>query len=129
MHAIQSAPPRRELAAFVRAYAQRSITLPGADLLQPVPASLEEILEFEFQTPPMIDFHDGRSESSTRSPSSGRIPIRPLAFALKVASSRSPSSSSLWLLRGSLEYLPMNSPTGLMREAFLSGRRSAGSGR
>jgi AraC-like DNA-binding protein len=36
----------------------------GPDLIQPVPASLEHIVEFEFEESPRIEFPDGRMESA-----------------------------------------------------------------
>ena len=59
MQRLQSAPASPSLRPYVRAYAQRDLDWTGPDLLQPVPASLEHILEFEFLDPPRIDYADG----------------------------------------------------------------------
>ena len=66
MRKIYSAKPRRELRAYVRAYAQREMDAPAADIAQPCPASLEQILEFDFGNPPIIDFEDGRTETASK---------------------------------------------------------------
>lgn len=61
MHLLHSAPASPALRPFVRAYAQREIDGSGPELVQPVPASLEHILEFEFLEPPGIAFRDGET--------------------------------------------------------------------
>ncbi len=61
MHILHSAPASPALSPFVRAYAQRQTDGSGPDLVQPVPASLEHILEFEFLDPPLIAFDDGHT--------------------------------------------------------------------
>ena len=66
MHILQSAPVMPGLREYVRAYAQRKVEWSGPDLVQPVPASLEHILEFEFGTPPEIEYGDGTKESAYR---------------------------------------------------------------
>jgi AraC-like DNA-binding protein len=66
VHTLQSAPAAPGLRQYVRAYAQRDIRWSGSDLIQPVPASLEHILEFEFENSPEIHYHDGTSESAHR---------------------------------------------------------------
>ena len=66
MHILQSSPVHPRLRRFVRAYAQREITRSDLDLVQPVPASLEHILEFEFREPPEIEYNDGTKESAYR---------------------------------------------------------------
>jgi AraC-like DNA-binding protein len=59
---IESASPRRELREYVRAYGQREIAGSYAEILQPVPASLEQILEFDFYNSPVIHYPDGKIE-------------------------------------------------------------------
>lgn len=66
MHNLLSAPAAPGLREYVRAYAQRDVKRTGSDLIQPVPASLEHIVEFEFDTPPEIHYPDGTSESAYR---------------------------------------------------------------
>lgn len=66
MHILQSAPVVPGLRDFVRAYAQREVTWSGSDLVQPVPASLEHVLEFEFAKPPEIEYRDGVKEPAYR---------------------------------------------------------------
>lgn len=64
MHTLHSAQPHRELRKYVRAYAQREVTPSGEDLVQPVPACLEQVLGFEFCNPPVIDYRCGNSETA-----------------------------------------------------------------
>ena len=64
MHLLQSAPPSAPLRPYVRAYAQRDVRSHGPGLVQPVPASLEHILEFEFVDPPLIEYAGGRTISA-----------------------------------------------------------------
>ena len=66
MQTIESAAPRCELRAFVRAYAQRRVTDCGVDVLQPVPASLEQVLEFEFGDQPIVEYLQGAREAVPR---------------------------------------------------------------
>jgi AraC-like DNA-binding protein len=44
---LQSAPPQAALRHYVRAYAQRTLTLQDSILVEPVPAQLEQVLNFE----------------------------------------------------------------------------------
>lgn len=66
MHILQSAPVAPGLKEYVRAYAQRDVKQSSQDLVQPVPASLEHVVEFEFETPPEIEYRDGRREHGYR---------------------------------------------------------------
>ncbi len=59
MHTLHSCAPCSELRPYVRAFAQREVERSEIDLVQPVPASLEQILEFEFRDPPIIEYGDG----------------------------------------------------------------------
>lgn len=62
MHILTSAAPSGLLRKFVRAYAQRTTDVLDGELLQRVPASLEQILEFEFGTLPIVTYWNGTSE-------------------------------------------------------------------
>jgi AraC-like DNA-binding protein len=66
VHTLQSAPVTPSLREFVRAYAQRTVAWSGPDLVQPIPASLEHVLEFDFANPPEIEYPDGTRESAYR---------------------------------------------------------------
>lgn len=66
MHTLQSVAPRHELREYVRAYAQRNTGATDAVLEQRVPASLEQVLEFEFGTPPTVHYRNGTSEPAHR---------------------------------------------------------------
>ncbi len=66
MHTLQSTLATPGLRNYVRAYAQRDVRWSGSDLIEPVPASLEHIVEFEFDSPPEIHYPDGTNESAYR---------------------------------------------------------------
>jgi hypothetical protein len=55
MHRTQSALPCRELRPYVRAYALREISGAAVDVVQPMPASLENIIELDFGNPPIVE--------------------------------------------------------------------------
>lgn len=61
MDRIRSSPPNVALKPYVRAYAQRQMYA-SCDMVQPVVASLEQVLHFEFGDPLHIDYHNGRTE-------------------------------------------------------------------
>jgi len=61
MDRIRSSTPNAVLKPYVRAYAQRQMH-GSCDMQQPVVASLEQVLQFEFGDPLLIDYSDGRSE-------------------------------------------------------------------
>lgn len=63
MDRIRSSVPHAALRPYVRAYAQRQVNAPGV-IRQPVTACLEQVLQFEFGDPLLIDYNDGRSEPS-----------------------------------------------------------------
>ena len=58
MACVQSARPRAELAPFVRAYAQRTVSPTDPPWTQSVPAQLEQILNLEFGVLPGIRHRD-----------------------------------------------------------------------
>jgi AraC-like DNA-binding protein len=58
MDRILSSPPHPELRHVVRAYAQRQVQDDGSEV-QPVVASLEQILQFEFGDPLTIEYRNG----------------------------------------------------------------------
>jgi hypothetical protein len=60
MHELHSSAARPELKSYVRAFAQRKIDLDSAEIVEPMPASLEQILDFEFGVHPIVAFGDGR---------------------------------------------------------------------
>src|ERR1035441_3707677 len=61
---IRSLTPKAALRPYVRAYAQRQLYA-ASDILQPVVASLEQVLQFEFGDPLLIAHNDGRSEQTS----------------------------------------------------------------
>lgn len=64
MHRCFSARPRPELRQYVRAFAQREISSSTPDVVQPVLASLDLILELDFANSPTVEYLSGVSESS-----------------------------------------------------------------
>lgn len=64
MHKCVSALPCPELREYVRAFAQREISSSTPDILQPVPACLESILELDFGNSPIIEYLNGVVEWS-----------------------------------------------------------------
>lgn len=60
MHELYSTSPRAELRPYVRAFAQRKISgAGGKEFVQPIPAGLEQTVEFEFGEHPIVEFGDG----------------------------------------------------------------------
>ncbi len=66
MHQVRSATPCRQLREYVRAFAQREIGYATEDIVQPAPASLETILQFDFCNSTVIEYADGANESASR---------------------------------------------------------------
>jgi AraC-like DNA-binding protein len=60
MTTLRSAQPSSELRPYVRAYAQRVVGASEPNLVEAVPAQLEQILNFELGTMPGIFHRDGR---------------------------------------------------------------------
>jgi AraC-like DNA-binding protein len=56
MQRIQSKLPCRELRQYVRAFAQREISGCCLDVVQPMPASLESVIELDFGNPPIVEY-------------------------------------------------------------------------
>lgn len=61
MEILQSAAPPPQLAAFVRSFAHRETSPGSSAVIQPVIASLEQILGFELGDPPVMNFTSGRT--------------------------------------------------------------------
>jgi methylphosphotriester-DNA--protein-cysteine methyltransferase len=60
VHKLYSSGPRSELKEYVRAFAQREVNSLGVQIVQAVPACLEQVIEFEFGDRPTLEFGDGR---------------------------------------------------------------------
>jgi AraC-like DNA-binding protein len=86
---VQSAPPRPELRAYVRAYAQRVVDPTEPPLVESVPAQLEQILNLEFGALPGI-WHRGRDIAreilvgGSQSSFSGRLTLIPAVQSFAV---------------------------------------------
>jgi hypothetical protein len=59
---IVSVSPRPELKEFIRAFAQRGINTITVEAVQPVLASLESIIEFDFRHSPLIEYDTGKAD-------------------------------------------------------------------
>ncbi len=59
MHSLQTQAPCAELRPFVRAFAQREIGMDHCDLIQPIPARLEQTLEFQLGSAFEVTGSDG----------------------------------------------------------------------
>jgi AraC-like DNA-binding protein len=66
MHTLFSSAPRPALRPYVRAFAQRVLDRSSVDVVQTMPASLEQVLEFEFGEFPQIELDDGQRFSTYR---------------------------------------------------------------
>jgi AraC-like DNA-binding protein len=66
MRIVRSAAVAPALKEYVRAYAQREFTWTGTAVVQPVPASLECVINFEFRSPSTIDYIDGTRAATHR---------------------------------------------------------------
>jgi hypothetical protein len=65
MQTIQSMLPGDPLKPYVRAYAQRRIEGSSVDVVQPMPASLESVIELDFCNPPIVEYSDGAVRYAT----------------------------------------------------------------
>jgi AraC-like DNA-binding protein len=64
VHSLLSAPASPHLREYVRAYAQRHVALTASAIVQPVPATLENVIEFDFLGLPIVDYADDKSHDS-----------------------------------------------------------------
>lgn len=65
MHTIISVSPCRALKEYVRAFAQRKTDSSIGEVVQPVLASLESTIEFDFGHAPLIEYDTGGSEAAS----------------------------------------------------------------
>lgn len=83
MHDIYAACPRPELIPYVRAFAQRKVDKTnGAPLVEPVPAYLEQILNFEFGVCPLAELGDRTRFTINRLSVVGASAYRPFSLHL-----------------------------------------------
>jgi AraC-like DNA-binding protein len=61
MHLVESIPASLSLRRYVRAYAQRTVRPTRDAFVEPVPARLEQVLEFEFDDSFQVRFLDGHT--------------------------------------------------------------------
>jgi AraC-like DNA-binding protein len=82
VHETYSASPRLELKPYVRAFAQRRIPEDSAELVEPVPACLDQILNFEFGVRPIAELGDTSQFTIHRLSVVGSSAYRPLNMHL-----------------------------------------------
>ena len=83
MHETYSASPRRELKLYVRAFAQRRIDNKDCvGLVEPVPASLEQLFNFEFGVRPIAELGDASRFTISRLNVVGPSAYRPVNMHL-----------------------------------------------
>jgi hypothetical protein len=80
---IVSVSPRPELKEFIRAFAQRGINTITVEVVQPVLASLESIIEFDFRHSPLIEYDTGKAETASPISIVGPHPYRRCSIRLK----------------------------------------------
>lgn len=85
MHRLLSAPASRHLKEYVRAYAQREVSSSVSEIVQPVPASLDHVLEFDFLGLPIVDYSDGKCRDNYRIAIAGPHTFRPANLRLNCA--------------------------------------------
>jgi AraC-like DNA-binding protein len=83
MNNIQFQPASTTLSALVRVYAQRDVGAGETHLIEPVPARLEQTLEFQFGNSFEVSFADGRRHRAPESVVVGAYPIGGCTIALK----------------------------------------------
>jgi hypothetical protein len=104
MQSIQSRLPCPHLRQYVRAYAQREITGSVVDIVQPMPASLESIIELDFGDPPIVENVSGKVTYATRISIVGQGTYRRHWIRLRSPVDSFRFSSSRWELGNSLVY-------------------------
>lgn len=82
MHETNSAAPRPELTPYVRAFAQRRLDRAETGLIEPVPAGLEPILNFEFGVRPIAELGDASQFAINRLSVVGASAYRPFRLHL-----------------------------------------------
>lgn len=82
MHETYSAVPRIELRSYVRAFAQRRIEAHHSPFAEPVPASLEQLLNFEFGVLPIAELENASRFTINRLSVVGSSAYRPFNFHL-----------------------------------------------
>jgi hypothetical protein len=83
MHELYSSGARPELRAYVRAFAQRRIDRAEVEVIEPMPAWLEPILNFEFGDHPIVSFGDGSRISASSISVVGPRAYRPADLLLR----------------------------------------------
>ncbi|WP_442886437.1 DUF6597 domain-containing transcriptional factor [Edaphobacter sp. HDX4] len=82
MHENYSASPRLELKPYVRAFAQRRLEKNSAELVEPVPTCLDQILNFEFGVRPVAELGDASRFTIHRLSVVGSSAYRPINMHL-----------------------------------------------
>jgi methylphosphotriester-DNA--protein-cysteine methyltransferase len=82
VHETYSASPRIELKPYVRAFGQRRLPGDSAELVEPVPAYLDQILNFEFGVRPIAELGDASRFTINRLSIVGSSAYRPFNLHL-----------------------------------------------
>jgi AraC-like DNA-binding protein len=82
VHENYSASPRIELKPYVRAFGQRRLAEDSAELVEPVPAYLDQILNFEFGIRPIAELGDASRFTINRLSIVGSSAYRPFNLHL-----------------------------------------------
>jgi hypothetical protein len=82
VHRLYSAVPRLELREYVRAFAQREVSAVEGQIVQAIPAYLEQIIEFEFADRPRLEFGDGQHALAHQVSAVGLSAYRPANIVL-----------------------------------------------
>lgn len=79
----QSRLPCPGLRPYVRAYVQRQMAGPSIDIVQPMPASLETIMDLEFGNLPIVEYLNGAVQEAIRTSIVGQGTHRRLWYRLR----------------------------------------------
>jgi methylphosphotriester-DNA--protein-cysteine methyltransferase len=82
VHENYSVSPRLELKTYVRAFAQRRLEKDNAELVEPVPACLDQVLDFEFGVRPIAELGDASRFTINRLNMVGPSAYRPFNLHL-----------------------------------------------
>jgi AraC-like DNA-binding protein len=82
VHELYSCAARPELQNYVRAFAQRRISQHSAEVVEPVPARLEQVLNFEFGIRPVAELGDANRTTIHKISVVGSSAYRPFSLQL-----------------------------------------------
>jgi len=83
MHELYSCAPRPDLRTYVRAFAQRRVEEGSPEVIEPVPARLEQALNFEFGVRPIAELGEASRSTIARVSVVGPSAYRPFSLHLQ----------------------------------------------